>query len=476
MLDGGGGGRAGGGGATGGAGAGEQRPLPRVTPRAYTFTNRVSEAHGEPIYGLAFNLVDLRHSNVFATVGANRAHVYEAKPPPGCELRLLQCYADDDPEEKLYTLAWSLDESTGAPLLIVAGEKGSIKAIDCNAGECRRVLLGHGHAVNDLKVSPLRPRMLFSASKDEAIRVWDLRSGVCIMILAGTGGHKNEVLSCDLHPSGLRLASCGMDNTVCVWELERHAQLFEEAAVWEGPPGRFETRFVTYADFSTHLVHSNYVDCVRWVGDLLLTKSVDSRILMWRPVEDATRQRAAPQPPGWFESSTGLSKTLPLYPYGTGDAELLQQYVFADCSIWFMRFGLDLGCSTLAVGTVDGRVYVWDTRASPPTAPLRLSLPRCKRPVRMASPSADGRMVVACADNGALYRFDDSAALTSRCVARVAACAMLLTPLCIRHRRPRNADIHIALLHMQCSDDSDKDVDNRAGTHAPKASARANGR
>ena len=127
--------------------------------------------------------------------------------------------------------------------------------------------------------------------------MWDLRSGVCIMILAGTGGHKNEVLSCDLHPSGLRLASCGMDNTVCVWELERHAQLFEEAAVWEGPPGRFETRFVTYADFSTHLVHSNYVDCVRWVGDLLLTKSVDSRILMWRPVEDATRQRAAPQPP-----------------------------------------------------------------------------------------------------------------------------------------------------------------------------------
>ena len=30
-------------------------------------------------------------------------------------------------------------------------------------------------------------------------------------------------------------------------------------------------------------MHYDYVDCVRFCGDLLLTKSVDERIYMWRP-------------------------------------------------------------------------------------------------------------------------------------------------------------------------------------------------
>ena len=30
-------------------------------------------------------------------------------------------------------------------------------------------------------------------------------------------------------------------------------------------------------------VHFNYVDCVRWLGDLCASKSVDERIFLWRP-------------------------------------------------------------------------------------------------------------------------------------------------------------------------------------------------
>ena len=386
----------------------EQEPLERVTPRVYKHTARVAEVHAKPIYGLLWNMVDLRHARCFATVGANRAHVYDAGLPPDCELRLLQAFVDEDEDEHLYTLAWSLDENKGTPLLAVAGERGVIRVLDCHKGERCRTLLGHGHAINDLKVCLKRPSLLYSASKDEAIRVWSLRTGVCIMILAGAGGHRNEVLSCDVHPSGMRLASCGMDNTVCVWELERHEEQIQRAADFEGETGAFDTRFVPYADYSTHRVHSNYVDCVRWVGDLLLTKSVDSKILMWRPVFEP---RPAPQPPAWIADSEGLSTAMPPHPYGQGDMELLQSYVFSDCSIWYMRFGLDFGCNTLAVGTVDGRVYVWDVRASPPSTAIKLSLPRCKRPVRMVAPSFDGRMLIVCADNGCIYRFDDRSVL-----------------------------------------------------------------
>ena len=45
----------------------------------------------------------------------------------------------------------------------------------------------------------------------------------------------------------------------------------------------FPTANVQTPLFSSHKVHGSYVDCVRWFGDLLLTKSVEQCLKLWAP-------------------------------------------------------------------------------------------------------------------------------------------------------------------------------------------------
>ncbi len=46
-----------------------------------------------------------------------------------------------------------------------------------------------------MQFHPLLPALLFTASKDESIRLWNVVSGVCVAVMAGDLGHRDEVLS-----------------------------------------------------------------------------------------------------------------------------------------------------------------------------------------------------------------------------------------------------------------------------------------
>lgn len=56
--------------------------------------NSALEAHRKPLYCVAFNHCDPRNQDLFASVGANRATVYRAKPDGAIEV--VQTYADAD--------------------------------------------------------------------------------------------------------------------------------------------------------------------------------------------------------------------------------------------------------------------------------------------------------------------------------------------------------------------------------------------
>jgi len=244
-------------------------------------------------------------------------------------------------------------------------------------------LTGHGNSVNDLKVHPKHPSLMLSASKDDSVRLWNIHTGVMVLVFAGSSGHRNEVLSVDFHPlEDRKFVSCGMDFAIKIWSFEDNDALVQKSMEWDAEAERvqFPTKYIQRPLFSTMRVHGNYVDCVRWMGDLVLSKSVDNKILLWRPEDDAKRAKDA--------------------------IRVIQEYSFQDAAIWFIRFGLDFNMSLLTVGNQLGNVFVWEANAFPTTLLAKLSHPTLKLPIRQTGVSFDGRSVLCCCEDGSVLRWD----------------------------------------------------------------------
>jgi len=74
----------------------------------------------------------------------------------------------------------------------------------------------------------------------------------------------------------------------------------------------FKAKHFQFPSFSTNKVHTDYVDCVKFCGDSLLSKSVANVILMWDPVMTAEGKKA-------------------------GDIVALREFVLTQCEVWFVR-------------------------------------------------------------------------------------------------------------------------------------------
>lgn len=125
---------------------------------------------------------------------------------------------------------------------------------------------------------------------------------------------------------GKRIISCGMDHSLKLWRLDTDAM---EKAIKDSygfsasksnrPFGTVQDNF---PDFSTRDIHRNYVDCVRWLGDFVLSKSCENTIVCWKP------GRLGGGPPGVKMASSNA-------------VTVLHHFDYKECDIWFMRFSLD---------------------------------------------------------------------------------------------------------------------------------------
>ena len=104
----------------------------------YKFGCKVLENHGSKIYCVKFfEYGNISNNNIFAIATINRATIYELKS--NGSISIIQTYIDEAWDESYYCLTWCVDKKTAEPLLVIAGELGVIKIINCHSQKFTKV-------------------------------------------------------------------------------------------------------------------------------------------------------------------------------------------------------------------------------------------------------------------------------------------------------------------------------------------------
>lgn len=342
---------------------------------------------------------------MFASVGSNRVTVYKITDKT---LEPMLCFADPQKNEKFYCCAWAVDSKLVTKkgeksveqketVLLAAGDLGIIRIISPSNPQSIKYLSGHGGPINDLKVSPLDQKLVLSAGKDYTLRLWNIETEACIAIFGGVEGHRDEVLSCDFHCSGKRVISCGMDHSLKIWNFtsmdEAAIELSEKYNDLKAKRS-FPTVRKHFPTFSTRDIHRNYVDCVAWYGNFILSKSCEDTIVCWRP--------------GKLESSSDLS--LPAKYTSDTTCTILENFHVKNCDIWFVKFSIDNRMKYMALGNRIGKTYIFDLDShdhdSRPVDKYILSHPKCTSTIRQTCFSNNANTLICSCEDGTIWRWD----------------------------------------------------------------------
>ncbi|KAF1945010.1 WD40 repeat-like protein [Clathrospora elynae] len=309
---------------------------------------------------------------VFAVCGGHLVLICRCIRKKNDTIEILRIFEDEEnvpadstsddklPSLKYNSVVWSQTED-GDPLVCVTGTS-RIQVLNVRTGSLVVTLIGHGENINDLAVSPTDPTILASGSEDNTVRIWCLhpsRKKQPLAAICYGQGHKDQAY----HRKGRYILSAGMDTKVILWtvpdDIKEHA-------------GTDKPAMVHYPHFSTTEIHTEFVDCVQWYNDLILSRaSRENKIILWSIDNfnsDRTQTPAAPMP----TSSAVHSRTPVSIPANStsstrsawgGRFQRLLQFELPHTDQFYIRFSVlhELGRHPMLVaGNEKSKVFFWD--------------------------------------------------------------------------------------------------------------------
>lgn len=242
-----------------------------------------------------------------------------------------------------------------------------------------------GGAINDIKIHPVDQNLVLTAAKDYSIRLWNIFTGVSIAIFCGQGGHTDQVLSVDFHTLGNCFASSSMDLAIKIWNLDTPLmdQLIRKS--YSNPEKSSGGQFIQLPEFSTNLIHKQFVDIVRWVGNALITSAVEDKIVLWTP--HPTQYAGAPL--------------------------ILRELTVPNICTWFRGIGVSVQLDLFAIGNTMGKIYIrrisdsihdhQQTKSPVTTGYTVISHPKCISEIRDVKITADNKYLIASCDDSSVW-------------------------------------------------------------------------
>ena len=216
----------------------------------------------------------------------------------------------------------------------------------------------------------------------------------------------------DIHSSGDWLITSGIDHIVRMWDLKVLEEKEKLISKSDQPTGNRNPKKVSTPAYSCGEIHASYVDCVRFYGDMIFSKSIENKIVCWSFILNPNNLRDNMRNEGSY-----------FYKHF--------EFQLSDCGIWFVKFEINFQKQLIFIGNASGEVCIFKIPNGNDLSECiyksfthvdLLALPK-PATIRQVSLNFDSNRVVAVDDNSTVWFMDLSTSTSCGNVFGFVACS-----------------------------------------------------